>query len=835
MMSPAKDHALALFQQGRWAEADQALTACLPAMPRDMEVLRALAQLRFMAQRLPEALALMDRVVTIDPHDAAALNSKGAILTAAGRFAEAVAAFDAALTLDAALVRAHANRAVALAALGRPAEALESADAALAQDPGNPGALASRGMALLALLRPEDAVPALEQALAADPDHVAARLDLAEALFQAGATEQVAAALAPLLAARPPLRQAQWIQARSLMEQGRAEEALALFRAMAAADPSDWNVLIGQGNALTMLARHDEALDSFERAAAIRPDNAAVHNNRGNALSILGRHEEALAAFQRALDCDAAYVDAHVNRAMTLMALDRNEEAIAGFGVAMASGEAPDQAYFVRATLLLDLRRTEEGIADVLEALRRDPASAPARTLLLSGRRDLCDWRDEARLLPGLAEQVVAQPDLTNPLRLMQLVDAPAAHLAAARFMTTRAYPPAPALWRGERYRHDRIRLAYLSADLQEHAVTELAAGLFEWHDRDRFETTALALGPAPRPNDPARPRLERAFDRFLAVGDRSDNAIARLVREMEIDILVDMNGFTRGGRTSILAQRAAPVQASFLGYPATMGADYIDYIIADPVVVPQAEHAQFDECIATLPECYLPADNRRSIGVVASRAAAGLPDQGFVFAAFNGRQKIGPAIFDSWMRILAAVPDSLLWLAAAPAEAVANLRREAEARGVAGGRLVFATHAPMPLHLARQRWADLFLDTLPYNAHTTASDALWGGLPVLTTPGRAMHTRCAASLLTTLGMPEMIAPDIAAFEATAIALARDPARLAALRETLAVQRRASPAFDTERYCRHLEDAFSAMHERARRGLPPRSFAVTRRPPRAVG
>lgn len=830
-MPPEKDTALALFRQGQWAEAEPALAACLDAAPEDADLLRALAQLRFMAQRLPDALALMDRILARNPRDAAALNSRGAILTASGRFAEAVDAFDAALRLDPALVRAHANRAVALAALRRPAEALASAEAALAQDPGNAGALASRGMALMALGRPAEAVPALERAIAADPANVAARLDLASALIATQGFARVPGLLAPLLQAQPTLRQARFLEIFALQGAKRFEEALSRCRDLLEAAPEDVDAALAEGNALAGLGRHEEALAVFSRASAARPDDPDALCSLGKALLALGRKAEALGVADRALARDPRHQDALCNRGLALLALDRHEEALIAFGAARAIGPLPPIVELTRAYALMDLPSAERA-AEILDSeVPDDAASLLSRVAMLRVRRQLLDWRDEARILPGLAEEVIASEAQVEPFLLLSLVDSPEAHLAAARGWVPSLYPALPAIWRGERYRHDRIRLGYLSSDLRDHPVGQLAAGFFERHDRMRFETIAIALGEEPPASDPYRARLRHAFDRFIPVHGMGDGAVARMIREMEVDVLVDMNGQTSGARTEILAHRPAPVQAGWLGYPGTSGLDYMDYVIADPVVIPPGDHRFYTERVVTLPDCYLPADDRRQIAFVPSRVAAGLPPQGFVFCAFNARHKIAPATFDIWMRILLAVPGSVLWLSHAPAAVAGNLRREAEARGVAGSRLFFAERVAAEVHLGRQRFADLFLDTLPYNAHTTASDALWAGLPVLTMPGCSFAGRVAASLLTALGMAELIAPTEADYEAMAIALARDPARMTALREKLTRQLRTAPAFDTERFCRHFEDAVAAMHDRAQRGLPPEAFAVPARPP----
>jgi len=831
-MPPTRESALALFAQGRWAEAEQALTACLDAAPDDPALLRPLSQLRFMAQRPPEALALIDRILARDPRDAAALNSRGAILTTMTRFAEAAAAFDAALAIDPGLVRAHANRAVALAGLGRPAEALAAAEAALALDPANPGALASRGMALMALGRPADAVPALDAALAADPAHASARLDLASALIATKGHARVPDVLAPLLAAQPALRQARMLEIVGLQGAKRFADALDRAETLLRENQADEEALLARGDALGGLGRFGESLAAYRHAHDGNPGDPDIVASYAKALFGMGQRAEALALLDAALARHPRHPDLVLTRISALLTMERDQEALAAYREATQDGPLPPEAQLSLIYALLDLQSPEEAAAVLEQEVVRDPAALRPRIGLLRARRQLFDWRDEARLLPGIAAEVAAQAPTFEPLALMALLDDPGAHLAASRAWVRELYPPLPALWRGERYRHDRIRLGYISTDLRDHAVSQLMAGVFEKHDHARFETTAFAIDQVTPANDPLRPRLMRAFDRFVACQGMSDEAIAQRIRALEVDVLLDLNGQTRGARAHVFAQRPAPVQAVYLGYPGTTGLDTMDYIIADPVVIPPEAHRFYSERVVTLPDCYLPADDRRQVAFVPGRAAAGLPPAGFVFCAFNARYKIHPGVFDIWMRILGAVPGSILWLSHASGDAADNLRREAEARGVEGARLVFAPRVPMEVHLGRQRFADLFLDTLPYNAHTTASDALWAGLPVLTTPGRAFAGRVAASLLTALGMPELIAPTPEAYEALAIALAKDSARMAALRAKLDVQRRVAPAFDTERFCRHLEDAVAMMHDRAQRGLPPEAFAVPPRPPR---
>jgi len=379
--------------------------------------------------------------------------------------------------------------------------------------------------------------------------------------------------------------------------------------------------------------------------------------------------------------------------------------------------------------------------------------------------------------------------------------------------------------WARGTYRHERLRIAYVSADLRQHPVAHLMAGLFEQHDRERVETIGMAL----QPEDPSAmgQRVKNSFDQFIDVTRHSDRQVVQRLRELEVDIAVDLMGLTRWSRPGIFQQRAAPVQVNYLGYPGTTGLPAIDYLLADEGVIPPGEQPWYTEQIVYLPHSYLPNDNRRRIAPVPNRNAVGLPDVGFVFCAFTAAYKINPLMFDVWMRLLARVSDSVLWLRSMGLEARSNLRREAEHRGVSSERLIFAPHvADMADHLARQSLADLYLDTLPYNAHSTACDALWAGVPVLTCAGQGFASRGAASALAAVGLPELVTQCVEEYETLALDLARRPEFLRSLRVRLAQNRSVSPLFDTVRFCRQLEAAYFTMHERAARGDAATGFAV---------
>ena len=612
----------------------------------------------------------------------------------------------------------------------------------------------------------------------------------------------------------------------ALCETGRAAEALPCFERSLTLAPRNAETLYNLGNARLALRDYDEALAAYDRALALRPDHVAALNNRGNALSALRRPEEALASFDRAIALSPTLADAHNNRADVLLALQRPDEALASADRALQLKPGFPDALNSRGNALRALKRYDEAALAFGELAGSGPRFDHALGDVVECELRACDWtrfpEHAARATAAVAEGRRA----ALPWMFLGVSGSGAAQLACARTFASERYPASTApLWRGERYRHDRIRIAYLSADFHEHATAHLMAGLFEAHDASRFETTAFSFGP--ETNDPMRARLRRAFPRFLDVREKSDRDIAQMVRELEIDIAVDLKGFTANSRTGIYAFRPAPLQVNHLVYPGTMGAPYIDYIIADRFVIPSGAESEFTEKVVRLPDSYQVNDARREIAETnPTRAHAGLPDAGFVFCCFNSNYKITPEMFAIWMRLLEHVPGSVLWLLEANALAHKNLRREAQRRGIAPDRLVFAPTLPADEHLARHRLADLFLDTRPVNAHTTASDALWAGVPLVTCTDDAFAGRVAASLLHAVGLPELATNDPQAYEAMALRIATTPSLLADLRARLAVNRGTYPLFDTDRYRRHLEAAYATMWERHQRALAPEGFDV---------
>jgi len=606
---------------------------------------------------------------------------------------------------------------------------------------------------------------------------------------------------------------------------GPAEAALLSYEKALKIRPDYELAHINRGRALQELNRLDEALASYERALAIKPGHADALNSRGNVLMAMRDAEKALTSYDQALASAPDHVDALCNRAIALLEMGRPNEALASVERALGLQPGHPNALNTRGIVLLQLGRREEFIEHCRSFLALEPNHEYARGYLLNALLHSCEWTEYDESVERIQGDVRSGRRVDTPFNFLAVSDSPADQLKCARAFIADKYPAASnPVWRGERYRHDRIRLAYLSADFHNHAVGNLIVELVETHDRTRFETTAVSIGVGHE--DGMRKRLEKGFDRFLHVQAKSDREIALLLREWEIDIAIDLQGFTKGCRAGILAQRAAPVQVNYFGYPGTTGADYVDYIIADRCVIPEDARPYYSERVVYLPDCYQ-VNSRRAIAErIPTRAELALPEEGFVFCCFNNNYKISPAVFGRWMRLLSQVRGSVLWLLEDNTVVVRNLRREAERKGVAPERLIFAPRVTMEEHLARHRQADLFLDTLPYNAHVTASDALWAGLPLLTCTGNTFASRVATSLLNAVGLPELITATHDDYEKLALKLATDSKLLADFRSRLARNRATHPLFNTDRFRRHIEAAYISMWERAQRAESPQNYAV---------
>jgi len=644
---------------------------------------------------------------------------------------------------------------------------------------------------------------------------------LAQAKFADAVTAYGAA-----LSLRPEHVDALVNRATALSELGRHDEALTDSDQALVLAPDDPEIWYNRGNTLQALRRPDQAMTSYDRALALQPDFTDALNNRGHVLLILQHFNEALTSFSRALTLEPDHIDALINRGSALWELKRYDEALAAFDRALGLEPGHAEALYNRGNVLQQLKRHDEALASYERAM----AANPDHKYALGGAAEcvlrLCDWKRRDDYGRQIAERLASGTAIIPPLTLMSYSDDPALQLQCARAYVRDRLPEAfEPLSKRRGPRGDKIKLAYLSADFRNHPVGYLTAPLFEGHDRARFDVTGISFGPDD--GSPIRDRVVRAFDRFHDVRALDDEGAANLIRDLGVDIAVDLMGHTQDSRTGILARRPAPIQVSYLGFSATMGAGFIDYILGDHIVTPADRQSAFAEQIVQLPDSFWIHHGQPIAERTPSRAEEGLPAEGFVFCCFNAAAKIAPGMFDIWMSLLASAPASVLWLQGAGASANGRLQSEARSRGIDPARLVFSRWTERREdHLARQRLADLFLDTLPYNAHATASDALWAGLPVVTCRGESFGGRVAASLLSAAGLPELITDNVSDYQDLALSLVRNPASLTAIRSKLAIQRGACPLFDTRRSVRHIEAAYLTMCEAARRGMEPRGFSV---------
>lgn len=671
--------------------------------------------------------------------------------------------------------------------LGQPAKAEEALRRALASEVRQPALYSNLGMALASQGRHEEAVEAYRNAVAADPRHATAQNNLGN----------------------------------SLKTLGRQDEALAAYRAAVAIEPDypdAWNNL---GLLLAHLGSRAEAREAYDQALRRKPDHAAAHNNLGNLLADTGDLAGAKACYERALAIAPDYSDAHYNLGNMHKRQGRTAEAGAAYARAQAQGGRADARTEQGKTLAL-VGRYDEALAALDAALAIDPADPAARMHKRFYQAHICDWSK----LAGFDPEDESLDTAASPWAWLSLDDDPARQLRRSRAWTGRMVKQAPlGLPDPTPSAQAKIRIGYFSADFHDHATMYLMAGTLRTHDRERFEIHAFSFGD--RADDAMRGAALAHVDSFTDVRDLPDAEVAKLARARGIDVAVDLKGYTKDCRAALFACRLAPVQVAWLGYPGSMGAPFIDYMISDAVVVPEAERRHYDEKQLLLPHSYQCNDDRRAIPeTVTTRAQFGLPDDAFVFTSFNQSYKIGPREFDIWMRLLGQVAGSVLWLMRSNEWAVANLRREAEARGIDPGRIVFSPPLAHAEHLARHAHADLFLDTFAVNAHTTASDALWAGLPLVTLAGDQFAARVAASLLTAVGLPELVTTSEAEYEALCLELATSPGKLAEIRTRLAANRASEPLFDTARHTRALEAGYAAALARHRAGLAPDHIVV---------
>lgn len=633
------------------------------------------------------------------------------------------------------------------------------------------------------------AITHYRQAIALQPDYIEAYYNLGIVFERLDKIDEAITCYKQIISLSPGLVDAYNSLGLALEKQGYLDEALKNYHAAINLQENNFDAYANLARVYAAQNNFQVAIENLRQALAIDPDHADANNNLGCLLAEQGKFEQALSYFQRFTELSPHDVNGYFNLGKTLY-------------------------------LLGQLGAARDNLKKVLSI---QPDYSLAESLLLYIQLKFCDWTTYAKSRQHIVDNIKLGASGYQPLAFLA-ISSSAVEQKQCVENRAKNFPVPSSLWTGECYSHNKIRIAYLSNDFRDHPVCFLMAGLFEQHNREQFEVFAISL--KTEAHDYGQ-RIKGAFDQFIDVSGQTEYEIASLLRSLEIDIAIDLMGWTYGQKLGIFAYRPAPIQVNYLGYPGTIGADYIDYIIADSYLIPPESQLFYTEKIVYLPDCFQANDDRRLMSSHRpTRSEVGVPESAFVFCSFNDSYKFNPDFFDIWMRLLKTFPNSVLWLAANNEWAKKNLLDEAKMRNVNSDRLIFAERLPYPDHLARLHLADLFLDSLPFNAGATASDALWAGVPVLTCSGEAFASRMAGSLLHAIGLPELITNNLEEYEALALELASHPKKLAGIRARLASNKETYPLFNTRRFTRHIELAYMNMWQRYQRGESPVSFAV---------
>ena len=715
---------------------------------------------------------------------------------------------------------------VALHHQGQLAQAQELYRNVTEQDPRHFEALHLLGVIAAQSKNHTRAVDLIGKSLEIYPGNAVAHANLGNALKDLGQHQAAIGSYDKAIALKPDYAKAYLNRGIELNEMKRHRAAVDSFNKAIALRPDMLEAYFYLANALSELSQYQAAVDNYRKVIAFKPDAVEAYYNCGTALQKLKLNPEAIENYDKVIAIQPNAAAAYYNRGLALYDLNQFASACESYDQAIAIDPNAAASYYNRGLALSELKKYQAAIADFDKTFAIDPDHDFLLGTRFHTKIRICDWQDAKNEVAALLERIHGGFRVGQPFSLLALTASPTLQREAAEIWVKEWNPFNSELGAiPKRSSGNKIRIGYFSADFHNHATAYLMAGLFEQHDREKFELIAFSFGP--NAQDEMRSRISAAFDKFIDVRRQSDREIALLSRSLGIDIAIDLKGFTTDNRIGIFALRAAPIQVNYLGYPGTMGADYMDYLIADRTLIPQESRQHYSERIVYLANSYQVNDAKRKIAdKVFTREELGLPETGFVFCCFNNNYKITPDTFGGWMRILKQVDASVLWLLEDNPIAAGNLRKEAQQRGVDSRRLVFAKRMPLPEHLARHRAADLFIDTLPYNAHTTASDALWAGLPVLTCTGEAFASRVAASLLSAIDLSELITSTQEDYETLAVEIALHPEKLKAIKQKLERNRLGTPLFDTKLFARNIEDAYTQMVSRYQAGLPPEHIYV---------
>ena len=661
----------------------------------------------------------------------------------------------------------------------------------------------------------------ISKAIKIKPNHFEAYNIQAIALVHLKQLESAIESWSQAIKIRPDYADAYYNCGNAFLELKKIDSALENFNKAIKVKPDYFQAYINRGNVLLKLKEIDSALASYDKAIKINPNYAEAYYNRGKALKESYNLEEAINSYNQAIKINPNYAEAYYNRGNALSEFHNLEEAINSYNQAIKINPNYAEAYNNRGNALIKLKQTKLAVKSYEEAIKIKPDLEFLLGSILHTKQSMCNWESYEKDLKILIQKIIDGHKVSPPFYTLSFFDSLKLQRISAEKWVKDKFPLknifAPIT---KRKKEKKIRLGYYSSDFHNHPISFLLAYLFELHDKSKFELIGFSFGP--EKNDEMRKRVSSTFNQFINVNLKNDKEVVQLSRDLNIDIAVDLTGFTTNSRFGIFIERCAPIQVNFLGYPATTGADCIDYIIGDKVIIPKENQKDYSEKIIYLPNSFLVNDSTKKISKKSfTREEFGLPKNSFVFCCFNKYYKITPSIFDIWMRLLKKVEGSVLWLTEDNFEGAKNLQKEANQRGVDSNRLIFARHMPsLADHLARHKCADLFIDTIPFNAITAANDALWAGLPVLTRTGESFSSRVAASLLSSIGLPELITKTEKDYETLAIELATNPEKLKQIKKKLEKNILTKPLFDTKLFTKNIELAYTKIYEKYLKNLP---------------
>jgi len=817
---PSLQDALALHQQGRLDQAELIYRQLLENEPTNADALHLLGVIAHQTGHHIVATEMIGRAIEINPNAPSYYSNRALSLHALKQLDAAVSSYDRAIALKPDFAEAYYNRGNALKELKQMEAAVASYDKAILLKFDYAEAYSNRGHALQEMKQLDTAVTSYDRAITLKPDYAEAYYNRGNALQEMKQLDASLWSYDKAIFLQPEYADAHANRGVTLHKLKQLEAAAASYKKAIELSPRHGEAYYNQGNVLQEMKQLDSAVISYDKAITLKPDNAYAYYNRGVALHKLKLLDAAVASYDKAIELKPNYAEAYSNRGHALQELKQLDAAMANFDRAIALKPDYAEAYYNRAHALQVLKQFDAAVANYNNAFAIDPELNYLRGMRQHAKMFICDWQDFESNVIELDRKIQNNEKASPCFPILALPISMSQQRKAAEIWSADKFSFNPLLGAIPKSSgHPKIRIGYYSADFRLHPVSILSVGLFEHHDKSKFELYAFSFGPDV--DDEIRGRIKGAFDKFIDVSAMSDQEVAALSRTLGIDIAIDLGGYTQDCRTGIFSFRAAPLQLSYIGYLGTMGASYYDYLIADQTLIPPEHLPFYSEKIVYLPS-YQVNDSKQKIPHTAlSREVLNLPLRGFVFCCFNATYKITPTTFDGWMRILKSVPQSVLLLYSSIKTAELNLKQEAHQRGVDPERLIFGGNLTRSDYLARCRSADLFLDTLPYNAGATASDALWAGLPVLTCMGQSFASRYAASLLYAIGLPELVTQTQAHYEALAVELATNPLKLKAIKDKIEINRLTTPLFDTAMFTKHIEAAYAKMYEGYLAGLPP--------------